>query len=178
MSENKGILGKVLFKECHTKMAYPQFGKKNKQKKHPPKQPKKKCGTVIWMGIAILCVLHFGMNSLFSVQHTRQIQVISSQTNKLQRILTNAHIPFSLYLLQKKKKTKDIKGKNQTTVDKTNMYIFLLFCFGLCGTGVKFNKIANGYVIVKWISVVKCIWISFHIKKLNNTKNKKSLTII
>lgn len=77
------------------------------------------------MGIAILCVLHFGMNSLFSVQHTRQIQVISSQTNKLQRILTNSHIPFSLYLLQIKK-TKDIKGKNQTTVDKTNMYFF--FC--------------------------------------------------
>lgn len=78
--------------------------KQTNKKNPPPKQPKKKSGTVIWMGIAILCVLHFGMNSLFSVQHTRQIQVISSQTNKLQRILTNSHIPFSLYLLQIKKK--------------------------------------------------------------------------
>lgn len=56
------------------------------------------------MGITMLCVLDFGTNSPFSVQHTRQIQVISSQTNKLQRILTNSHIPFSLYLLQIKKK--------------------------------------------------------------------------
>lgn len=78
------------------------------------------------MGITMLCVLHFGMNSPFSVQHTRQIQVISSQTNKLQRILTNSHIPFSLYLLQIKKKMMTSKGKNQTTVDKTRIKQF--FC--------------------------------------------------